>query len=87
VESQPIAPIHKVSAAPQDGVSVPQSGLVLEPVTSLPISGGVVPCQDAAEIRIAIAVNRSLMLLVTTTLASAPAAIRYAIPTLPVVYE
>jgi hypothetical protein len=74
--SCPKKAIKRLSADPQDAVTESGLGLALAPTAPLEISGGVVPCQLAALIRIAIAVKRSFLVVVTVTLVSPPDAIR-----------
>ena len=76
--------IQRLSSTPHDAVRLSGSGVVLVPVAPVDISGGVVPCQFAAAIRIAIALNLSVTAFVTVTDVSPPLAIRYATNTRPV---
>ena len=68
--------INRLSAAPQEAVTESGSGFWLEPVVPVDTTGAVVPCHDAAEMRIAMAANRSVTLFVTVTLVSPPVAIK-----------
>lgn len=68
--------MKRLSSDPQEAVTASGSGLALDPVAAVDISGAVVPCQEAAVIRTARAANRSLTLLVTVTEVSPPDAIK-----------
>lgn len=70
--SAPKIDIHRVFAAPQEGLSEPEFGLALLPEATLEASGGVVPCHFV--IRQARWFDRSEV-WVTATVVSPPAAI------------
>src|SRR3989344_2594960 len=74
--------INRLSADPHEGVTTSGSGVVLLPLAPVEISGGVVPCHDEAEMRTAMAANRSETSFVTVTLVSPPLAIRWPTPML-----
>ena len=66
--------MNRLSAEPQEAVTLSGFGVVLVPVAVVEISGGVVPCHEAAVIRRAMAENRSATVFVTVSV-SPPAAI------------